>query len=118
MAELRTPARGAAHAVAFSRSGFLIFLRLPAGRAATFDYLRALWEIPQPWIPRPDEPDQAVENPHLPQFPAGTEVALVRQMMLFDNRGNLESTSITESVQMRVYRTITTQEARDSGSGP
>jgi len=82
------------HAVAFSRSGFLIFLRLPAGRAATFDYLRTLWEFPQPWIPRPDEPDQTVENLHLPEFPVGTEVALVRQMMLFDNRGNLESTPI------------------------
>jgi hypothetical protein len=42
----------------------------------------------------------------LPQFPAGTEVALVRQMMLFDNQGRLASTAITESIQIRVYRAI------------
>jgi hypothetical protein len=47
-----------------------------------------------------------MENPHLPQFPAGTQVALLRQMMLFDNHGNLQGTPITESVQLRVYRSI------------
>ncbi len=98
------------HARTFSRSSFLIFLRLPDGRKATFDYLRALWDFPQPWIPRPDagnpEHDQTTENPNLPQFPAGTQVALVRQMILFDSRGNLRGTPITESVQLRVYRAI------------
>ena len=99
------------HAHTFSRSSFLVFLRLPDGRKATFDYLRTVWDFPQPWIPRPDngnpERDQTVENPNLPQFPAGTQVALVRQMMLFDSRGNLQGTPITESVQLRVYRAIT-----------
>ncbi len=108
------------HARTFSRSSFLIFLRLPDGRKATFDYLRALWDFPQPWIPRPDagnpEHDQTAENPHLPQFPAGTQVALVRQMMLFDNRGNLRGTPITESVQLRVYRAITENQGSTSES--
>jgi hypothetical protein len=110
------------HASTFSRSSFLVFVRLPGGRKTTFDYLRTLWEFPEPWIGRPDqanaEPDQTVENPHLPQFPAGTQVALVRQMMLFDTDGKLEGTPITESVQIRVYRNITsTGPVADLGSG-
>jgi hypothetical protein len=36
------------HAETFSRSTFLIFMRLPEGRKATFDYLQTLWELPQP----------------------------------------------------------------------
>jgi hypothetical protein len=97
------------HVHAFSRSSFLVFVRLPGGRKATFDYLQTLWDFPRPWIPRPDDPrhEQTIENPELPQFPAGTQVALVRQMMLFDSQGNIEGTPITESVQIRVYRTVT-----------
>ena len=84
-------------------------MRLAAGRKATFDYLQTLWDFPQPWIPRHDDDrhEQTIENPNLPQFPAGTEVALLRQMMLFDNQGNIEATPLTESVQIRVYRKIT-----------
>ena len=98
----------ARHVSTFSRSSFVVFVRLPGGRKATFDYFQTLWDFPQPWIPR--QHDQTIENPDLPQFPAGTQVALVRQMMLFDNRGNLEGTPITESVQIRVYRTVPTQD--------
>jgi hypothetical protein len=107
------------HVSTFSRSSFLVFVQLPGGRKATFDYLRTLWDFPEPWIARPDtgnsEHDQTVENPRLPQFPAGTQVALLRQMMLFDNHGNLEGTPITESVQIRVYRSITTT-AKNEGT--
>jgi len=98
------------HAVQFSRSSFLIFMRLPDGRKATLDYLRTLWDFPQPWIPRQDMGDdvrdQTTMNPKLPQFPVGTQFALVRQMMLFDNHGELQPTPITESVQIRVYRSV------------
>ena len=98
------------HANTFSRSTFFVFMRLPGGRKETFDYIRALWDFPQPWIPRPDEfnpaHDQTIENPHLPQFPAGTQFALLRQLMLFDNQGTLLGTPITESVQIRVYRKV------------
>ncbi|MGA7028446.1 MAG: hypothetical protein WBY24_07340 [Candidatus Acidiferrales bacterium] len=110
------------HVSTFSRSSFLVFMRLPGGRKATYDYLRTLWDFPQPWIASPDEGnsehDQTSENPNLPQFPAGTQVALVRQLMLFDNRGNLAGTPLTESVQIRVYRTVTTpamNEGTESG---
>jgi hypothetical protein len=115
------------HAQTFSRSVFLVFMRQPAGRKATFDYLQTLWDFPQPWIPSPDDDrhEQTSVNPNLPQFPVGTEVALVRQMMLFDNQGNVVATPITESVQIRFYRKIseidrihaTTQAEAMRGSG-
>ena len=38
-------------------------------------------------------------------------------MTLFDNQGNLAASSITESVPIRVYRTITTTEERNFGNG-
>jgi len=53
-------------------------------------------------------------NPKVPQFPAGTEVALVRQLTLFDNHGTLVNSPITESVQIRVYREIPKSDDRPS----
>jgi hypothetical protein len=99
------------------RSSFLIFLRLPEGRKATFDYLRTLWDFPHPFVSHPNfAPDQDVApNPDLPQFPAGTEVALVRQMTLFDNQGKLINVPITESVQIRVYRSVVRNPAPVAG---
>ena len=88
------------------RSRFLIFIRLPEGRKATFDYLRQVWEYPQPWVKRSDAAQQTELNPLLPPFPAGTQVALVRQMTLFDDHGNLRAAPITERVQIRVYRSV------------
>ena len=96
------------HVTSFSgRSRFLILMRLPGGRKATYDYFRELWNFPEPWIARTDAPNQTDLNPALPSFPAGTQVALVRQMTLFDNQGNLVPAPITESVQIRVYRSVT-----------
>ena len=91
------------------RSSFLVFLRLPGGRKATFDYLKALWNSPMPSTPSPHlSPLQdEAPNPDLPQLPAGTQVALIRQMTLFDNQGKLTATPVTESVQIRVYRSVT-----------
>jgi hypothetical protein len=90
------------------RSRFLVFICLPQGRKATFEYLKTLWNFPQPWVVRRGVPEQAEVNPNLPSFPVGTEVALVRQMTLFDGQGQLVPAPITESVQIRVYRSITT----------
>jgi hypothetical protein len=91
-----------------ARSSFLIFVRLPEGRKAAFDYLRTLWSFPDPTIPSPRfAPDEDVApNPNLPQFPSGTQFALVRQMTLFDSEGKLVNTPITESVQFRVYSAV------------
>ena len=91
------------------RSVFLAFMRLPEGRKATMDYFQTLWNLPQPWVSGPQgAPDQSLANPSLPSFPVGTQVALVRQMILFDNQGKLVVSPIIESVQIRVYREITT----------
>jgi hypothetical protein len=102
------------------RSVFLVFVRLPEGRKATLDYFQTLWNYPEPWVPGPARvaADQSQENPDLPSFPAGTQVALARQMVLFDKLGNLVVSPIIQSVQMRVYREITTARARDSSGGP
>jgi len=93
------------------RSSFLVFVKLPGGHKATMDYFQALWNFPQPWVQEGNS-DQATVNPALPSFPAGAEVALVRRMNLFDNQGNLVTSNITESVQLRVYHTITTTPER------
>ena len=107
------------------RSVFLVFMHLPEGHGATIAYLQKLKEFPQPLILNPDRsrPNQVLPNPELPQFPAGTELALVRRMVLIDNQGKLTPTQITESVQIRAYRTVpsgtrrNTEEARTSQKG-
>ena len=45
-------------------------------------------------------------NPELPQFPAGTEVALVRRAILIDDQGELIPTRLVESVQLRHFRKV------------
>jgi hypothetical protein len=95
------------HVGAFSgRSRFLVFVRLPEGRKATLDYFHALWNVPEPWAAGELDVARGELNPKLPQFPVGTQVALVRQMTLFDREGKLVAAPITESTQIRVYRTI------------
>jgi hypothetical protein len=63
----------------FNNSAFLVFLRLPGGRAATAEYLK-----------------------QLPPFPKGTEVALVRRALLIDTSHRVVPSPLTESVQLRV----------------
>jgi len=104
------------HTLAVSgRSSFSIFIRLPEGRKAAFAYFRQLWNFPEPWIVDASAPQQVQINPNLPSFPAGTEVALVRQMMLFDAQGKLATTPIVESVQIRVYHTVTANQQQAFG---
>jgi hypothetical protein len=88
------------------RSSFLVFMRLPGGRKATFDYLAALWNSAAFSSPHYFPVQNEAPNPNLPQLPAGTQVVLLRQMTLFDNLGKLTATPITESVQIRVYRSV------------
>jgi len=102
------------------RSVFLVFVRLPEGRKGTLDYFQTLWNFPQPWVSGhiPVQAERSEENSDLPSFPAGTQMALVRQMMLFDDQGNLAVSPIIESVQLRVYREVTQARARDFSAGP
>ena len=91
------------------RSTFLVFLRLPGGRKAAFDYLQTLWNAPAPLVPSPhfSPLEDEAPNPNRPELPRGSQVALVRQLTLFDNQGKLTTTPITESVQIRVYSSVT-----------
>jgi hypothetical protein len=77
------------------RSTFLVFLRLPAGRDATVEYLGEL----RGWAREGRKGDP-------PQFPTGTQVALVRQLVLLDNHGDLVPTRLTETVQLRVFQRV------------
>src|SRR5262249_26053757 len=77
------------HVAAFSgRSVFSIFMRLPGGRESTLDYLKTLTAFRNPWL-FDSETRRPIPNPELPQFPPGTELALVRRMVLVDANGEL-----------------------------
>jgi hypothetical protein len=99
------------HDLSFTaRSVFLVFSRLPAGRDATVAYFKQLAELKIPLFVTMQEPGwpqpMIVWNPQVPQFPIGTEFALVRKMVLPDRDGNLHLTRVTESVQIRHYTDI------------
>jgi hypothetical protein len=93
-----------------ARSAFFVFARLPEGRDATLAYFKQLAEMKIALFVRMQDPGWAqpmeVWNPRVPQFPVGTEFALVRRMILPDPDGHLHITSVTESVQIRHYTDI------------
>jgi hypothetical protein len=93
-----------------ARSVFLVFARLPGGRDATLAYFKQLAEIKIPLFVRMQDPGwpqpMDVWNPQVSQFPAETEFALVRKMILPDRDGHLHVTSLTESIQIRHYTDI------------
>jgi len=110
-----------AHTEAFGeRSIFRVFIRLPDGRDATLSYLQRLAEFPQHWLPDLERPAPRFTvhgNPRVPQFPAGTQFALVRQMVLIDSEGNLRPTNIIESIQIRVHRIVSSKIPEDFFDG-
>src|ERR1051326_2246410 len=78
----------------------------PASHQA-LSVLKTLRSFRKPWLLDP-ETRQPLPNPDLPEFPAGTQLALVRRMVLIDAQGELRPTNIIEDVQIRVHRTIPT----------
>jgi len=94
------------------RSVFLVFFQVPGGRSKTLEYLEKLRDIPKGWGPNEERPHPAgfppvlVPYPEPPQFPIGTRMALVRQLVLINDKGLAAATHLTESVQIRVYRAI------------
>ena len=98
--DLPTPVASEHVRVFAGRSAFLVFIRLPEGRKATLAYLDKLNSFTKPWkAPRE-------LNPEVPQFPVGTQVALVRQLAIVTDDGKPTPTPLTESVQFRTYREI------------
>ena len=88
------------------RSVFMVFILLPGGKEATLKYLEKLSEFSKPWIPDQDDPHRLLPNPDLPQFPVGTQLAMVRMMALIDKEGNFQPTRLIEDVQVRIHRAI------------
>jgi len=82
-------------------SVFLVFIKLPGGRDATLRYVQRLHAYSGPFRTASGYP-----SPDIPQFPAGTEVALVRRALLIDSDGRIVATRIVEQVQHRLYREI------------
>jgi hypothetical protein len=74
------------------RSLFFVFLRLPGGRDPTVQYLVKLGD----WV-------RAGSKGAVPEFPPGTQVALVRQTLVLNEQGEVSPTRLTEGVQFRVY---------------
>jgi hypothetical protein len=64
----------------FTNSAFLVFLRMPGGRAAASAFLKE---------------DRAL--------PPGAEVVLMRRALLVASTGEVTPTNLTESIQVRVY---------------
>lgn len=75
------------HEQTFSRSIFLVFMRLPGAREAALAYL-----------------NQLAEPGSSQRLPAGAEFALVRRMLLPNDRGSIVATPVIESIQIRHYR--------------
>jgi len=91
------------HATRFPRSVFLVYMHLPPGSPKNAAYLEQMrqyhWEHPRA--------HDCMLNPcSPPQFPVGTELALVRRALLIDDRGQPILSPITESIQLRRYLEI------------
>jgi hypothetical protein len=107
------PAAPAHVRAAQGRSAFFVLINLPAGRQATLAYLEKLSAFPNALMPQPADRNSKFQarnlprfSPELPQFPVGTQVALVRELLAIDDQGKIQPTRLIESVQFRVYREI------------
>ena len=102
------------HAAELSRSAFLMLWSVPGGVPATKAYLAKLWDFQQPYVPDEsfsfarDGERRTKLNPLLPPLPGGTQIALVRQMLVIDDGGRIVPTRVIESVQLRVFGSVDT----------
>ena len=81
-----TPARRARHAAAFAgRSAFLVFVRLPEGRAATALFPGQLYDLQNLDHATARDLGQIVLNPRHAAIPWATQLALVRRTLLVDD---------------------------------
>lgn len=108
------------HTEAFNgHSVFLVMVRLPQGREKTVDYLNSLRDFEGPLVYarlQMNHSHYLAINPDVPQFPVGTEWALVRRLCVIDRQGHIRPTSVIESVQLRRYDSIDTLRVNPSNS--
>ena len=69
----------------YGHSVFLVFVRTPSGRAGTLDFIESLNTEPKPVTA------------------IGSDVALVRRMLLIDNQGDLILSPLIETIQIRHF---------------
>jgi len=117
---IETALPGDAHFRFFtSRSAFLVAVRLPKGEISTEAYLSELGSFRPAWIPSEEESiggptlphggiheGGMIPNPETPQFPAGTQWALIRKAMLINQEGRIVVSPLVESIQLRTYLTV------------
>jgi hypothetical protein len=95
------------------RSAFHVLISLPTGRSDTLAYLDKINSFEPHWIYKmilqsgTNEELVPQMNPALPQVPPLTTFALVRKANLINNKGELCNSPITETVRLRVIRTLT-----------
>jgi hypothetical protein len=108
------------HTEAFNgHSVFLVMVRLPQGRQKTVDYLNSLRDFEGPLVYarlQTNHSRHLVINSDVPQFPAGTEWALVRRLCVIDGQGNIRPTPLIESIQLRRYDSIDILRVNPGGS--
>jgi hypothetical protein len=97
------------------RSLFLVFVKFPDGREQALQYLKELREFVPALVYSNEslaggrtfqDRQQLGTNGATPQFPAGTQWALVRRLCLIDDRGLMRATRMIESIQMRTYSSV------------
>jgi hypothetical protein len=90
------------------RSAFFVLINLPGGRQSTRDFMQELNAFHKPDASHARRTVGFISNPSLPPPPpSGTKLALVRQMMLIDDKGEMRPTRLIESVQIRIVNPIT-----------
>ncbi len=104
------------------RSTFAVAARFPGGRAEAEAYVAQLTAFTPWWVTAtnidrhyvgannelspPTTNVTAALNRGLPQFPVGTEWALVRRMCVIDSKGEIQPTHLVESIQARRFVAI------------
>ncbi len=101
------------------RSYFRIFYRFPEGRNAVTEYLKYLADEGV----NKDHPDAlkraVLKSKGVRQIPAGTQLALLRQMVVLDKNMKPVPTSVVQELRMRVFKNVEgkADSATTSGEG-
>lgn len=99
------------------RSYFRIFYRFPEGRKAVVDYLEYVAEEGVD-KQHPDASRRAVlKSKELRHIPAGTQLALLRQMVVLDKDLNPVPTSVVQELRMRIFKNVEGKAAPETTSG-
>jgi hypothetical protein len=101
-----TPAAPIHNAKVEGRSVVSIMFRHAGGRKAGLDYLERLRVFAPAWVSETNVNTKKLEprlNPDLPQFPDGSQWAMVRRMMLIDSERKMQPSPIVESIRLRTF---------------